>query len=331
MKKTFTCDQRMSYSHPPMAIDAVFLHSMWRTGSTYLLSRFSAETRYLSFYEPFNGEISSARKRRMAAEQYQERHKALRHPGSEGGYFSIYDEADPLDGQPLWRHSSPSLCVYDVYNRLSAAGEQLLAACVRLAASRQQTPVFGFCHSGLQIADMHKAFGGVHVYLSRPHRDQFVSYQPEHNDFFVPATVMQLLASAKWFSTALLLVPSLRIWRAAYPASLIRTMPHAATMKLARSIAAGLSLDQKFKLFYLSWLLSHRPAPGVSMETISLPYLQRQPELRQAFESRFGVRLSDLNYPRLDQTLFSQFDVDSAEQAVQRALDSADAQVRVVA
>lgn len=321
----------MAHPNPAMDNTPVFLHSMWRTGSTYLLSRFSAEPGYLSFYEPFNGEISSARKRRMAAAQYQERHKALRHPGSDGGYFSIYDEADPIDGQPLWRHSSPSLCLHDVYNRLSPAGEQLLAACGRLAASRRQIPVFGFCHSGLQIADMHKVFGGVHVYLSRPHRDQFVSYQPAHNDFFVPATVMQMLASAQGCETALCLVPALRMWRALYPPSLIRTMPHAATMKLARSVASKLSLDQKFKLFYLSWLLSHRPVPGVPMETISLPALQRQPELRQAFESRFGVRLVDLNYPRVDQTLYSSFDVEGAEQAVQRALDMAGEQTRVTA
>ncbi len=295
----------------------VFLHSMWRTGSTYLLSRFTAESSYLSFYEPFNGELSSARKRRMAAREYEQRHKALRHPGSSEGYFALFNEADPLTGRPLWSFSSPSLCLYDVYNGLSDSGAALLEACCRLAKDRGRVPVFGFCHSGTQIPDMFNRFAGRHVYLSRPHRDQFVSYQPERNDFFIPATTMQLMASSRWVSRAIQLVPSLKKWILLYPAYLIRSAPHAATMKVARKMSSTLSLAEKYKIFYLSWLVSHQPVPEVNEGWVSLLKLQEDTSARKVFEQRFGVELLDLNYPRVDQSLFDGFDVEATEAEVE--------------
>jgi hypothetical protein len=301
----------------------VFLHSMWRTGSTYLLSRFSAESNYLSFYEPFNGELSSARKRRMAAQEYEQRHKALRHPGSSEGYFALFNEPDPLTGRPLWSFSAPSLCLYDVYNGLSPAGAELLEACCRLAQQRGRAPVFGFCHSGTQIPDMFKRFAGRHVYLSRPHRDQFVSYQPEQNDFFVPATAVQLMASSRWASRAVKLVPSLKKWMLLYPDILIRSAPHAATMKVARKLAATLSLAEKYKLFYLSWLVSNQLVPEVNAGWVSLLKLQDDALARKDFEQRLGVELLDLNYPRVDQSLYGRFDVDATEADVETVFRSA--------
>ncbi|MCE2660700.1 MAG: hypothetical protein LW854_21045 [Rubrivivax sp.] len=308
---------------PSQNNSAVFLHSMWRTGSTYLLSRFTAEEKYLTFYEPFNGELSSARKRRMAAQEYDQRHKALRHPGSSEGYFALFNEADPLTGKPLWSYSSPSLCLYDVYNGLSRSGTELLEACCRLAHQRNRIPVFGFCHSGVQIPDMFNRFSGHHVYLSRPCRDQFVSYQPERNDFFVPATTMQLMASSRWGTKAAELVPAITKWMVLYPAFLIRSAPHAATMKMARRIAAGLSLAEKYKLFYLSWLVSHQPVAEVNAGWVSLPKFQDDAHARSDFEQRFGVELQELNYPRVDQTLFGQFDVVRAEAEVEAVFRSA--------
>lgn len=274
----------------------IFLHSMWRTGSSYLLSRFEANDRYLTFYEPWNGEIGSRTLRRRASNDPTAKRAALHHPGSDRSYFQIYDEADPATGKPLWRLATPRLPIHDVYNGLSRDGERLLDTCIRLARARGRTPVFGFCHSGLQVAAMRELYGGEHVYLSRPSIDQFQSYRPGTNDFFMPATVMQLLASRPLRAAALELVPALR--RYANPLTTLRARraPHRLTMRLARRITARLDQPSLFLLFQLAWRAANDHGRRHSARTVSLKTLQ-EPDERRWMEQRFAISLDELRYP----------------------------------
>lgn len=297
---------------------AVFLHSMWRTGSSYLLSRFAAEPRYLAFYEPFNGEIGSRRLRVRAARESAERHVRLRHPGSgDGGYFGLYDAADPLTGRPLWSFAHPRLALHDPYNGLSEAGRSLLQACGRLAASRGQVPVFGFCHSGVQVEAMQDAFGGEHVYLFRDPLDQFVSYQAGRNDFFAPATLVQLLASRTWAPAAVQLVPRLAHLANGATSLVAARAPHWATMNLARRVAAPLTIADHYRLFLLSWHVSNGAPRTRCDESVSLHGLQGDEAQRADFEARHGVRLADLQYPASAHALFDGFDRAACEAEVQ--------------
>jgi hypothetical protein len=272
----------------------IFLHAMWRTGSSYLLSRFECPG-YLTFYEPFNGEIGSAHGRSRARALYAEKHRQLRHPTSETGYFDRYDAQEPLTGRPLWSFTSPQLPIYDVYNRLSVAGEALLAACVRLADSRELTPVFGFCHSGTQIATMRARFGGRHVYLTRAPREQFLSYAPAANDFFCAATCLQLLCSEQLRPAALTLAPELRYFAGPAPRALFRKAPHRLTMKLARAIRARLDAPALYRLFYLSWLASNAVGRDCCEDVVSLRELHGDRDRRAGFEQKFGIRFDGLN------------------------------------
>jgi hypothetical protein len=284
-------------ARPRPAADAagpLFLHAMWRTGSSYLLSRFAGEPGYAPFYEPFNGEIGSRRLRRKAVRDYRDRATSLRHPVQDArSYFDAFEQADPASGRPLWTFAHPRLPLFDVYNGLSAPGIALLDACSRAAEARGRVPVFGFCHSGVQIDAMRARFGGRHVYLSRDPRDQFASYDPRGNDFFMAATVMQLLASGTARPLAIRLVPALGRWPAAVTTPLVRAAPHWATMRIARQIWRPLDLAAQYRLFYLSWLIANRAGAGCDA-VVALADLAADARGREAFEARLGIRLAGL-------------------------------------
>lgn len=295
--------------------EPIFLHSMWRTGSSYLLSRFAAEERYLAFYEPFNGEIGSHRLRRKARQDYATRREQLRHPDAGDGYFAIYDEQDPASGRPLWRLARPSLPVFDVYNGLSAEGAAMIEACIRLARQQGRTPVLGFCHSGMQIGQMRTRFGGQHIYLSRAPREQFLSYDPQGNDFFMTATALQLLCSAHLRERAVDLVPELRFVPRTALSPLVRMAPHWLTMRIGRPLWRRLDLPALYRLFYLSWCASHDEARAHCHESVSLADLDAHADMRSRFEARYaitfdglGVRtgdsdLLDIDFPAIEAEL----------------------------
>jgi hypothetical protein len=270
---------------------------MWRTGSSYLLSRFSADERYFSVYEPYNGELSSARQRHRAAQSYAHKREALRHPAVDGGYFGMFNAADPADGRPLWRLSHPRLALHDVYNQaLSAQGLALLNACERVARSRQQRAVFGFCHSGLQIDAMAAAMGGEHLYLYREPREQFHSYGPHTNDFFVAATVMQLMASAPLRATACRISPWLRSHGAALAQPFTRHAPHWLAMRWGRRLWRRMPMAEQYAQFYLSWLASNAAAARGCSLRFSLADLQADSTLRDTLAARYGIGFAGLNH-----------------------------------
>jgi len=306
-----------------MPTGPIFLHSMWRTGSSYLLSRFDADPAYLTFYEPFNGEISNATLRRRAARDYDERHVALGHPTASDGYFARYDEVDPQTDRPLWKFAHASLPLYDVYNGLSRKGTMLLQSCCRVAEAQGRIPVFGFCHSGLQIPAMREAFGGSHIYLSRKVLDQFWSYSPLNNDFFIAATTLQLLASAVWRPVAQTLVPHLGNWQLVWRGTAARTMSHRLAMRLGRQIWRTLMPEEMFALYYLSWLVSNRHGDAHCDMTVSLAGLKDSSRTRSAFERSFGIRLANLS-PAPPKLGLAPIDYDGIMQRVERLADIVD-------
>ena len=277
---------------PGPAAGGVFLHAMWRTGSSYLLSRFDPLPRWRTFYEPFNGEIGSAWLRARARADHERRRLALRHPAVDGGYFAVYEQPDPANGQPLWRLAHPRLPLHDVYRGLSPQGDELLRACVRVARDQGRQPVFGFCHSGVQIRAMMASHGGRHLYLERDPREQFFSYSPLKNDFFMAATLLQLLAVPLWRPR---LIQHLPAWCSLLHPGFLRQVPHRVAMAAGRQLWRAVELPVAYQAFYLSWILSQTEAQRSGIWRTSLRQLERDAAERRHLCEAFGVDLTGLN------------------------------------
>ena len=267
---------------------------MWRTGSTYLASRFARSDRYLLFYEPCHEYVGDLRQIRQARAAQTEKQSALRHPDVGGGYFDAYELKDPLTGRSLSSLYAPSAALRDVYNDVSGRTVAFLEACVRAARAQGRVAVFGFCRSGTAQRSLARAMAGERLYLWRDPREQFDSYGWPTNDYFLPGTILQLLGSAQLRAAALNLADG------AFPRAalaLAARMPDRAyrqQYRLGRALAKRLTPEKAYSLFYLSWLAARDAAATSAQETLSLTELATDMPRRAAFERRFAISLDDI-------------------------------------
>lgn len=275
----------------------VFLHSMWRTGSTYLISRFAASDNYLPFYEPFHEYIGDAKARKYVAANYDRLRVGLCHPEVKGGLFQVYEERVTPYGPPLHSLYCPTSAIFDVYRGVSPKSLSYLEACVRYAISRGKRAVFGFCRSGIQAPDIAAHIPGHHIYLYRNPVEQFLSYGfPGKNDYFLPTTFLQLASSPVWkraFREACDVLPTsahLLLTSATYFTGLV---PAKVSQIVARRALRHLGELDAFSVFYLSWLISVDAARRSGMEMVSLNNLLED-STRARFEHTFGIVLKGL-------------------------------------
>jgi hypothetical protein len=278
---------------PLMPVSApIFAHAMWRSGSTYLASRFAASERYLMFYEPCHEGIG--RKPSRARTRDRSRDRQLRHPGLDGGYFGAYDQLDPVSQRPLTAFFAPDISLRTVYATASDATVRYLEALNRCAQSQGKTAFFGFCRSGTQGAAAQARLSGRGLHLWREPRAQFTSYDWPANDYFMTGTLLQLAHSrrhaglARRFAPGALASPLLRL-------ALLLPDRHARTQyRLARPVARQLTAEQSYALFYLSWLLSNHAGRSAAQLSFSLSGLAADAGLRARVEAEFGIRFDDL-------------------------------------
>jgi hypothetical protein len=272
---------------------AIYLHAMFRTGSTFLAARFAADARFRLFYEPFHADLASPRRLAREAAEYQARRLALGHDALDGGYFGAYAAPDPATGRSVRQGSRWRFSVHDPLNDLSAAGLAFLEACGRAGGAEGRRPVFGFCRSGLQVGSMRAALPGRHLHLWRDPRHQFASYRPGRNDYFLPQTLLQLLASRSLAPVALALAqlpPGLpTLVRAAS-----RGLPPPLVARLGRRLARGLGPEDGYALFYLGWLACFEHARAQTELSFSLSGALASVARRRAVEAALGVRLDGL-------------------------------------
>lgn len=95
---------------------AVFLHGMWRSGSTFLWSRFRESSDAYCFYEPLHHSLSKLTAKRIAQDTV-EQITASRHPAMDRPYFA---EFAPLIDRKGVRHYQRRLA----YDRFALQGER---------------------------------------------------------------------------------------------------------------------------------------------------------------------------------------------------------------
>lgn len=272
---------------------AIFVHSMFRTGSTFLAARYAAHPGHCLFYEPFIGGISSKHVLEKSARTYEQKRLTMRHDKLDGGYFGSYFLIDPQSGKPVYSFHRLRFSTRNVYDAFSNQAYEYLAACIRAARADNKNAVFGFCRSGLQVAGMRGKFPGTHIYLLRDPHHQFKSYAYGQNDYFIPQTFLQIGSSPRLAPIAASLLPQLKI-----PAFVVSAVCAKSTLKisarLGRQLTRNLTMEQAYTLFYLSWLVSTQHGEKHADTTINLMDLYADPEKRAETEQTLGITLDGL-------------------------------------
>jgi hypothetical protein len=159
----------------------VFIHAMWRTGSTYIWNKFRKMAGYRAYCEPLHEELARLRREDFEREEIRKANQHLHHPLLTRHYF---DEL-PTDEDgwvPLYRKEF----AHDLYCLDPEEEHPELAAYVRnlldFAYRQGEIPVLQFNRSLFRSAWLSVRFSPVNILLLRDPYDTWKSFSL--NEYF---------------------------------------------------------------------------------------------------------------------------------------------------
>jgi hypothetical protein len=157
---------------------AVFLHGMWRSGSTFLWTRFREDPQTCCFYEPLHHSLCKLTPERIAQDTA-ERITASRHPAMADPYFA---EFAPLVGGKGVRGFRKRLA-YDRFVLEPGACDPMLkryvTGLIEHAQGQGRAAVLGFNRTGLRLGWMKAQFDAYNIYIDREPTAIWASYAAE--------------------------------------------------------------------------------------------------------------------------------------------------------
>ncbi|TFH40829.1 MAG: hypothetical protein E4G96_06765 [Chrysiogenales bacterium] len=158
----------------------VFIHALFRTGSTYLWTKFRKRDDFYCYYEPFNetlGRLDAAYFREFnTRERVTEKN---RHPEIEKPYFFEYKKfiLKGKAGVPFFKKSFS----YDEFCFVGRNPDLQRYIDFLIDGAGKRTPLFQFNRSSMRVSWFKRHYPtSLNIYLFRNPRDQWQSY----NDFF---------------------------------------------------------------------------------------------------------------------------------------------------
>jgi hypothetical protein len=266
--------------HQPPAAQPIFLHSLWRAGSTYLFQVFRrADGRYWAYQEPVHEAALEAKGNPESLSYFSvEQVSALRHPSLQQGYFYELQQA-----YPAWRSKIDKALIYQDY--FSTSPDQPLfgyyEALIQAAPAR---PVLQDCRTSSRIGAIKKALGGLQLYLWRNPWDQWWSFQI--NDYF--GAVLQVVLSADAPPPAIQLLQEQISFRP-FRAESIRA-------EISHFMARPLDPAADYLVFYTLWALSLLESMRAADLLVNIDALSRN----RRYRASIGRRLDALDVPGLD-------------------------------
>jgi len=168
-----------------MKTDAIFIHALWRSGSTYLFSVFRrSPSRFYCYLEPVHETVLRARRNPDELLFEIPDINPLRHPHLDKTYFFELFEA-----KSAWLNVITKPIIYDGYFGTTAQVE-LQQYLLALINHPNQRVVIQECRTCNRVSLIRSLVGGVHIYLWRNPWDQWWSFKI--SDYFNAAC--QLIA-----------------------------------------------------------------------------------------------------------------------------------------
>jgi hypothetical protein len=151
----------------------VFIHGLWRTGSTYVWSRFRALPEVCAYYELFHEALGCETRQELANRS--PGGWASRHPHLDTGYFAEYLPLIGGRGIPGFDKSFPVDHFFAENPDTLEPERRYIASLVAHAKRRGQAPVFGCCRTIGRAPWLRTRFRGMHILLVRDPRQQWYS------------------------------------------------------------------------------------------------------------------------------------------------------------
>jgi len=272
----------------PRENDPVFLHSLFRTGSTYFFNVFRRSARgYWCYQEPLNDLVlwSQGNKEKLL-EFHENTSNTLRHPHLDRPYFwELHEVADQCLPKLKKKH------IYDAYfpEGQEDVGQVFFESLIRAAKA---IPMIQECRTSMRIQALKNKLGGRHLYLWRNPWDQWWSYKVS---YYFDLT-NQLFINGKNYPEVIS-----RLRREIGFHEFHNDDLQAQFDWFARH---RLSPDKNYMLFYTLWLLGLQHGMMHADALISIDRLSREPgygqRMKAMLEERglIGLDLTDCQIPQ---------------------------------
>jgi hypothetical protein len=224
----------------------IFLHSLFRTGSTYIFNVFRrSQEAYWCYQEPLHEVVFLSRENPslLEVDQGLDLVTLLRHPPIEEIYFK-----ELIEVWPAWKDNISAGMIYNDYFAPTDKGFNK-AYWQSLIDAAPSQPVFQECRTSGRISAMKKFVGGVHLYLWRNPWDQWWSYKID--PYYFDATSRMFIHSHNAPKPAKLLVASLGLTSFS---GLPENIPEAFNYYRERPLSSA----QSYQIFYMLWCLALR-------------------------------------------------------------------------
>ncbi|MGA7415096.1 MAG: hypothetical protein WBW33_31790, partial [Bryobacteraceae bacterium] len=153
----------------------IFVHGMWRTGSTYIWNKFREQPGYRAYLEPFHESLLRDKEEDLRRQLPPETAQTSRHPVLSDYYFSEY-EIEPVGGIRHFekRFSYQSYCL----GPRSSDPPQLryIRNLIEAAWRGQQRPVFKFTRGLMRAGWLQANFPSYTILLLRRPLDIWKSF-----------------------------------------------------------------------------------------------------------------------------------------------------------
>src|SRR5271155_1926691 len=159
------------------AVQLIFLHSSWRTSSTWFWSKFRPFSETACFFEPFSEELGTITSEKAAWAGFNVWDS--RHPPIDPYYLEYLPIIQSTGGVALFDRPMSLdwfIPVGGLRGELREAEIQYLALLIEHAREQGKTPVFGATRSLGRLWAIKSSFGGFHVFLHRNLWRQWLSY-----------------------------------------------------------------------------------------------------------------------------------------------------------
>ena len=271
-----------------MVAQPIFIHSLFRSGSTYLFNAFRRSDRgYWCYQEPLNEHVRHVTQAPERLLDLDSGHSALlRHPVLQKPYFwEFYEVRDAI--APYFKKELS----YDWFFAKTGepAFDDTLAYFRALIEAARGRPMLQCCRTFGRARALREALGGVHLHLWRNPRDQWWSYQV--SEYFDATTLLILNAQE---------VP--RVLADVKTTCGIKSF-HANEIDSEFSWAVGhrLASRESYRAFYALWLYSMLESEAAASLSINIDALSSSPQYRNIiFEALnrqevLGLDFSDCN------------------------------------
>ena len=180
-------------------MDPVFIHSLWRSGSTYLWNRFRVLPDIHAYYEPFQEALGAGSREELGVltpESWTSRHPHLEQP-----YYTEYLPLVGEHGIPEFEKGFSIDHYFEEDPSVLAGDRRYIARLIDYATSLSRTAVLGCCRTLGRAPWLKAEFGGTHIVLIRNPRQQWYSgYLRKQQDGHAYFEVMpfQILGKSTW-------------------------------------------------------------------------------------------------------------------------------------